>query len=91
MIGDKIEAIPGSPIPAFIVTNKNVEKLVYVKENKILVRSSTSRSSSFIYTYMADRHILLQISSPMQVCITQFIQFVIVLYDLQPSSTFLFV
>ncbi|KAL4149129.1 hypothetical protein QTP88_003140 [Uroleucon formosanum] len=66
MIGDKIKAIPGSPIPAFIVTIKNVEKLIYVKENKILVRSLTTRSSSFIYTYMADRHILLQISSPMQ-------------------------
>lgn len=70
IIGDKIEAIPGSPIPAFIITNKNVEKLVYVKENTIHVRSLTKRSSSFIYTYMADRHILLQISSPMQVCIT---------------------
>lgn len=72
IIGEQIEAIPGSPIPAFIVTNKNVEKLVYVKDNKILVRSLTTRASSFIYTYMADRHILLQISSPIQVCIIYF-------------------
>lgn len=70
IIGDKIEAIPASPIPAFIVTKSNVEKLVYVKEDKIHLRSLTTRSSSFIYPYMADRHILLQISSPMQVCIT---------------------
>jgi len=70
IIGDKIEAIPGSPIPAFIIINKNVEKLIYIKENTIQIRSLTKRSSSFIYTYMADRHILLQISSPMQVCTT---------------------
>ncbi|VVC41234.1 Hypothetical protein CINCED_3A015652 [Cinara cedri] len=64
--GDQIKAIPGSPIPAFIVTNKNVEKLVYTKENKVHIRSLKSRASLFIYTYMADRHILLQISSPTQ-------------------------
>ncbi|XP_025197839.1 ER membrane protein complex subunit 1 isoform X2 [Melanaphis sacchari] len=66
IIGDNIEAIPGSPIPAFIITNKNVEKLIYVKDNTIHTRSLTKRSSPFIYTYMADRHILLQISSPVQ-------------------------
>jgi len=81
MIGDTIEAVPGSPLPAFIVTYKNIEKLVYVKDNKILIQSLTTRASAFIYTYMADRHILLQISSPMQVCITQLIQFSIVLYN----------
>lgn len=51
-----------------MVTNKNVEKLVYVKDGKIDVRTLTTRASPFIYTYMADRHILLQVSSPAQVC-----------------------
>lgn len=67
--GDQIKAIPGSPIPAFIVTNKNVDKLIYIKENKVYTRSLTTKASSFIYTYMADRYILLQVFSPSQVCI----------------------
>lgn len=66
--GNQIKAVPESPIPAFIITNNNVEKLVYIKENKVHIRSLNSRASLFIYTYMADRHILLQISSPAQVC-----------------------
>lgn len=73
--GDQIKAIPGSPIPAFIIINKNVEKLVYTKENKIHIRSLKTRTSLFIYTYMADRHILLQISSPTQVCDSYIVNF----------------
>lgn len=67
--GDQIKAIPGSPIPAFIIINKNVEKLIYIKDNQAYTRFLTTKSSSFIYTYMADRHILLQVFSPAQVCI----------------------
>lgn len=70
--GSQIKSIPGSPIPAFIVTNKNIEKLIYIKENKVYTRNLTIKASLFIYTYMADRHILLQISSPAQVCKIQF-------------------
>lgn len=70
--GDQIKSIPGSPIPAFIVTNKNVEKLIYIKDNKVYTRVLILRASLYIYTYMADRHILLQISSPAQVCNIQF-------------------
>lgn len=70
--GDEINAIFGSPIPAFVITNKNVDKLVYIKDNKIHTRSLTTRASSFIYTYMADRHILLQVSSPSQVSYIKF-------------------
>lgn len=70
--GDEINAIVGSPIPAFVITNKNVDKLVYIKDNKVHIRSLTTRASSFIYTYMADRHILLQVSSPSQVCNIKF-------------------
>lgn len=51
-----------------MVTNKNVDKLIYVKDSKIYVRTLATRTSPFIYTYMADRHILLQVSSPSQVC-----------------------
>lgn len=75
--GDLIKAIPGSPIPAFVVTNKNLEKLIYVKDNKVHIRTLTIRTSPFIYSYMADRHILLQISSPAQVRNVQFMYFYI--------------
>lgn len=79
--GDKIKAVPGSPIPAFIITNNNVEKLVYIKNNKSYTRSLTTKTSLFIYTYMADRHILLQVSSPTQVCIIK----LTILYKYQPK------
>lgn len=73
--GGQIKAILGSPIPAFTITNSNVEKLVYVKDNTVHIRSLTTKASSFIYTYMADRHILLQVFSPTQVCSIKYIQF----------------
>lgn len=66
--GNQIKAIPGSPIPAFSILNKNVEKLLYIKDNTVHIRSLTAKGSSFIYTYMADRHILLQVFSTTQVC-----------------------
>lgn len=66
--GDQIKAIPGSPIPAFSILNKNVEKLLYIKDNTVHIRSLTTKGSSFIYTYMADRHILLRVFSTAQVC-----------------------
>jgi len=66
--GDQIKTVPGSPIPAFIITKNNLEKLVYIKDNQSYTRSLTRRASLFIYTYMADRHILLQVTSPTQVC-----------------------
>lgn len=64
---ESIEAIPNSPIPAFIIKNKNVEKIVYIKDNKAYTQTLSKGASPFIYTYMADRHILLQVSSPAQV------------------------
>lgn len=79
--GDQVKPVPGSPIPAFVIKNKNIEKLIYVKDNKANIRSLTTRSSSYIYTYMADRHILLQVSSPTQVCM---ITLKIICYELLP-------
>lgn len=70
---NQIKAVPGSPIPAFIITKNNVEKLVYIKDNQSYSRSLTTRASLFIYTYIADRHILLQVTSPTQVCIVKLI------------------
>lgn len=67
MNGGQVKAIAGSPIPAFIVTNKNVQQLIYIKESKVQIRSLKTRASLFLYPYMDDRHILLQISSPTQV------------------------
>ncbi|XP_050436738.1 ER membrane protein complex subunit 1 isoform X2 [Adelges cooleyi] len=64
--GNQIKAVPGSPIPAFIVKDKNIKKLVYVKNNSAHIKTLSKTASPFIYTYMADRHILLQVSSPAQ-------------------------
>lgn len=77
--GDRIKAVPGSPIPAFVITNKNLEKIVYIKDNTVYTRSLTTRALPFIYTYMADRHILLQVSSPAQVCISFELRFYLML------------
>lgn len=71
----QIKAIQGSPIPAFTITNNNIENLVYIKDNAVHIRSLTTKASSFIYTYMADRHILLQVFSPTQVCNIKYILF----------------
>lgn len=82
--GGQIKAIQGSPIAAFTVTNNNVEKLVYIKDNTVHIRSLTTKGSSFIYTYMADRHILLQVFSPTQVCNIKYILFLfgLITYDI---------
>ncbi|XP_050532938.1 ER membrane protein complex subunit 1 isoform X2 [Daktulosphaira vitifoliae] len=63
---ENIKAIPGSPIPAFIIKNNNIKKIVFIKDNKAYTQTLSRGASPFIYTYMADRHILLQVSSPAQ-------------------------
>lgn len=76
--GDQIRAIPGSPIPAFIVTNKNVQQLIYIKESQVQIKTLKTRASLFLYPYMADRHILLEISSPSQVCNNLIVKFFLI-------------